>query len=159
MQREDEHRVERDIDHRAQHDRPHRRTRIALTHHDLVHTEADEREHRSRDVGRKIRACLRPERLAAPEREQDRPAKHEQRHGREQAERQQQIEAVRDDLPRAVHIAPPHADAHERAAAETDERAQRGDHRHDRGAYAYARQRVRAYLRDVTDIHSIHHAV
>ena len=77
VQRKDENRVERDIDRRAEHDRPHGRRGKALTHRDLVEAVAHHREHRARDIGRKIRLGVLPQRLAAPEGEQNLPPEHE----------------------------------------------------------------------------------
>ena len=159
VKRKDKHRVERDIHRRAEHHRAHGCRGKALAHRDLVESVAQHREHRTGNVGRKIRLGIRPQRLAAPEGEQNLPPEHEQRHGREHAEREQQIKAVRGDLPRAVHVAPPHADAHERAAAEADERTDGGYHRHDRRTHADAGERVRSHLRDMADIHAVHDAV
>ena len=159
VKRKDKHRVERDIHRRAEHHRPHGCRGKALAHRDLVEAVAQHRKHRTGNVGRKIRLGIRPQRFAAPEGEQNLPPEQQQRHGREHAQREQQIKAVRGDLPRAVHVAPPHADAHERAAAEADERTDGGYHRHDRRTHADARKRVRSHLRDMADIHSIDHAV
>ena len=159
MQRKNEHRVKCDIYGRSEHNRPHCGTGKSLTHCNLIESVAQQCEHRAGNVGRKIRLRVIPQDLAAPESEQDLPLENKQRHGRQHAQRQQKVEAVRNDLTGAVHVAPPHADAHQRSAAEADERTDGGNHGHHRRAHTDTGQCRIARACNVADVHAIDHAV
>ena len=125
----------------------------------MIESVTQQCEHSAGNVGRKIRLRVIPQDLAAPESEQNLPLENEQRHSCQHAQRQQKVEAVRDNLTGAVHVAPPHADAHQRSAAEANESADGGYHSYHRRAHADTGQRRIARTRDVADIHAIDHAV
>ena len=97
--------------------------------------------------------------FAGAEEHQHRPPERDDRRHQRHGENAQHHKAVGKDFARPFLVALAHADAHQRRAAQADQRSHGADHRHHRPAHAHARQRHFADLGNVADVHAVYDAV
>ena len=156
---EDEERVEHDVERRAEHDGEHALLGKALADDELVHAEGEQVEGRTAEVDGKILLRVGIGRLARAEEHEHWPLEREHRGGEHDGADAEDEETVGEYAPRLVLPARAHVDAHERRAADADEKGEGPEHGHDRPADADACQRCLARHGDVAYVYPVHDGV
>ena len=156
---EDEERIEHDVEHRAEHDGEHALFGKALADDELVHAQGEKVESRSAEVDGEVLLGVGVGGFAGAEEHEHRPLQREHRGGEHYGADAEDEEAVGEYAPCLVRLASAHVDAHERRAADADEKGEGPEHGDNRPAYADARQRGLAGDGDVAYVYPVHDGV
>ena len=159
VEQEDEDGVEDDVHHRADDGGEHRLIGKALAGDELPQPCRQDGEHRTGDIVGQVGICIGEGLLAGAEKHQHRLTQSDGRRRQDSGKPQQHDKAVGQNLFGSFVVVFPHADGHQRGAADADQKGKGGDEGHNRSADTRARQGNFSHILDVSDIHPVDDAV